>query len=209
MLDVEMDAFSPVDFRQRCSSAANARPLLRGATILHPQAMPKLVIISGGQTGVDRAALDTAIALGVPYGGWCPHGGWAEDAPVPPGVLTHYPHLRETPSADPAQRTEWNVRDSDACLILLDTAGVVVSGGTALAQRVAAHCGRPLREVDVNTAGAADAVRAWLEPLLAVHPSDTPFRFAIGGPRESEAPGIYGKARAALTGLLGGMGFEP
>ena len=78
--------------------------------------MPKLIIVSGGQTGVDRAALDAAIARGIAYGGWCPQGGWAEDCPEPPGVLARYPLLRETPSADPAQRTEWNVRDSDASL---------------------------------------------------------------------------------------------
>ena len=70
-------------------------------------------IVSGGQTGVDRAALDAALALGMRCGGWCPAGRWAEDGPIDP----RYP-LRETPSGDPAQRTEWNVRDSDATLIL-------------------------------------------------------------------------------------------
>jgi hypothetical protein len=72
-----------------------------------------LRIVSGGQTGVDRAALDVAVALGMPYCGWCPRGGWAEDMPEPPGVLARYPRLEETPSEDPAQRTRWNVRDSE------------------------------------------------------------------------------------------------
>ena len=112
------------------------------------------MIISGGQSGVDRAALDEAIARGIPYGGWCPKGGWAEDMPEPPGLLARYPHLRETPSADPAERTEWNVRDSDACLILVEASGVAVSGGTALAEKLAARYGKPLLMVDV---GAADA----------------------------------------------------
>jgi hypothetical protein len=71
-------------------------------------------IISGGQSGVDRAALDVAIERGMEWGGWCPKGGWAEDFPNPPGLLPHYPHLRETPEPHPLQRTEWNVRDSDA-----------------------------------------------------------------------------------------------
>jgi hypothetical protein len=75
-------------------------------------------LLSGGQSGVDRAVLDVALARGIPYGGWCPKGGWAEDFPEPPGVLAKYPQLAETPLADPAQRTEWNVRDADACLIL-------------------------------------------------------------------------------------------
>src|SRR6476661_2929994 len=67
-----------------------------------------LTIVSAGQTGVDRAALDVAIELGIAYRGWCPKGGWAEDRPSPPGVLALYPGLGETPHADPRQRTEWN-----------------------------------------------------------------------------------------------------
>jgi hypothetical protein len=160
--------------------------------------MPRLTIISGGQTGVDRAALDEAIARGIPYGGWCPQGGWAEDMAEPPGLLAHYPHLRETPSRDPAQRTEWNVRDSDACLILVDEGGVGVSNGTELAKRLAARFGKPLLVVDVGAEGAAARVRAWLDALLAAHEGEVEFRLAVGGPRESEARGIYGKATVVL-----------
>lgn len=75
-------------------------------------------IVSGGQTGVDRAALDVAMALGLEIGGWCPAGRWAEDGPID----ARYP-LNETPSADPAQRTEWNVCDSDGTLILTGAVG--------------------------------------------------------------------------------------
>jgi hypothetical protein len=157
------------------------------------------MIISGGQTGVDRAALDEASARGIAYGGWCPQGGWAEDMPEPPGLLARYPLLHETPSRDPAQRTEWNVRDSDACLILVDEGGVAVSGGTALAEKLAAHYGKPLLVVDVGAADVAARVRAWLDALLAAHEGEAPFRLAVGGPRESEAKGIYGKARVVLT----------
>jgi putative molybdenum carrier protein len=57
-------------------------------------------IVSGGQTGVDRAALDAAIELGIEYGGWCPKGGWAEDHVIPPGVLVLYPKLTATPLAE-------------------------------------------------------------------------------------------------------------
>jgi hypothetical protein len=71
-------------------------------------------VVSGGQTGVDRAALDAALACGLPCGGWCPRGRRAEDGPIDPG----YP-LRETPGDDYAERTEWNVRDSDATLVLV------------------------------------------------------------------------------------------
>jgi hypothetical protein len=163
--------------------------------------MRKLMFISGGQTGVDRAALDEAIAHGIAYGGWCPQGGWAEDLAVPPGLLAAYPHLRETPSLDPAQRTEWNVRDADACLILVDKGGVAVSGGTAYAEKLAAQYGKPLLVVDVGAADAAAQVRAWLDALLAAHAGEAPFRLAVGGPRESEARGIYGKARVVLGAL--------
>lgn len=162
----------------------------------------RLTIISGGQTGVDRAALDAAVASGVAYGGWCPRGGWAEDCPVPPGVLTQYPLLRQTPRADPAQRTEWNVRNADASLILVDADGTVVSRGTELAQRLAARYHKPLLVLDVGARDAAARARAWLNGLLAPH-TQTPFRLAVGGPRESEAPGIYDKARAVVAGLLG------
>ncbi len=81
--------------------------------------MATLSIHTGGQTGVDRAALDFALARGLSYGGWCPRGGWAEDFPVAPGLLAEYPRLTETPSDLPEQRTAWNVRDSHATLILV------------------------------------------------------------------------------------------
>ena len=163
------------------------------ATGCYALIMSRLIIVSGGQTGVDRAALDAAIARGIAYGGWCPHGGWAEDCPEPPGVLARYPLLRETPSAEPSQRTEWNVRDSDASLILVDAGGIAVSGGTALAQRLAARYRKPLRVIDAGAAGAPEEAREWLAALLASHQGGAPFRLAVGGPRESEAPGIYEK----------------
>ena len=95
-------------------------------------------IVSGGQTGVDRAALDWALASGVPCGGWCPLGSWAEDGPID----VRYP-LRETPGADPAQRTEWNIRDSDGTLIV--TLARRMSGGTLLTAGLARRLanGRP------------------------------------------------------------------
>ncbi len=69
-------------------------------------------IISGGQTGADRAALDWAIAHQIPHGGWCPKGRLAED-----GHLDFKYHLTETIKPNYAERTAWNVRDSDATVI--------------------------------------------------------------------------------------------
>ena len=111
-------------------------------------------IVTGGQTGVDRAALDVAVTSGIDYGGWCPRGGWAEDFPEPPGVRARFPQLRETPLADPAQRTAWNIRDSDAVLILVGDAGASVSAGTMLATQLAEGQGKPRLIVDLSEVDA-------------------------------------------------------
>jgi hypothetical protein len=158
--------------------------------------MRPLEIISGGQTGVDRAALDLAIEHALPCSGWCPRGGWAEDLPEPPGLLARYPMLRETPLADPAQRTEWNVRDCEAVLILVDGQGAKVSKGTELAIRSAERYAKPYLLVSLAETIAADKVVAWLE-------TKQPQRLGVGGPRESEAPGIYQASKRFLAEVFG------
>jgi hypothetical protein len=165
-----------------------------------------MILLSGGQTGVDRAVLDVAIERGVPYGGWCPKGGWAEDLPEPPGLLAKYPLLQETPLADPAQRTEWNVRDADACVILLDAEdldakGLAASAGTALAEELAHRFRRPLMIVNLAEAERLHRAGLWLRVQKSRHGEN--LKLAIGGPRESEAPGIYGRAAEFLRSLLG------
>lgn len=153
-------------------------------------------IVSGGQTGVDRAALELAVDRGVPYGGWCPAGGWAEDHEAPPGIRTLFPDLQETPSADPAQRTEWNVRDSDATLIVVDSASDD-SPGTDLAAKVAGALGRPLLVVDLADARRRDQVAGFLDGLSSGRGADVVLN--IAGPRESERPGIHDATRAFLA----------
>jgi hypothetical protein len=155
-----------------------------------------MVIISGGQTGVDRAALDAAIERGMSWGGWCPKGGWAEDFPDPPGLLARYPNLRETPLADPAQRTEWNVRDSDAVLIVMDRTGLAVSKGTMLAKEQAHRHGKPLLAVDICRTDAAAHVAGWLSAQCQRFGPG--MKLGVGGPRESEAPGVYANTRRLL-----------
>jgi hypothetical protein len=154
-----------------------------------------LKILSGGQTGVDRAALDAAIALGIPYGGWCPKGGWAEDRETPPGVRALYPDLRETPESAPDQRTEWNVRDAGRLLVLTDGAGLAVSKGTARALQCAEALGRPHIVIHIEAPDALARARAWMG-------GGVEGALCVAGPRESEAPGIHAKARAFLTALL-------
>jgi hypothetical protein len=147
-------------------------------------------IVSGGQTGVDRAALDAARELGFLCGGWCPRGRRAEDGPIPAG----YP-LRETPSEDYAQRTEWNVRDSDGTLVL--TRGRP-TGGTALTLALARRLGRPLLVLDLDARPEPRAVRAWSE-------AEGVATLNVAGPRESQQPGIHAQARRFLVGVLVGV----
>src|SRR5262245_31075155 len=163
----------------------------------------RFLIVTGGQSGVDRAALDVAGALGIAYAGFCPRGGWAEDFPEPPGLLMRYPLLRETPLADPAQRTEWNVREADAVLILVD-GGLAGSPGTTLACEIAKGEGKPVRVLDLAEPDAAAQAGRWLDNILSTRTPEVPLRLGIGGPRESEASGIYAKAFALLQNLLGG-----
>ena len=89
---------------------------------LHHSSSP-ITIVSGGQTGADRAALDWALKHNVPCGGWCPKGRKAEDGPID----SKYP-LQETPSSSYLQRTEWNVRDSDATVLF--SIQPILSGGS-------------------------------------------------------------------------------
>lgn len=153
-------------------------------------------IISGGQTGVDRAALDAAIEMGVPYAGWCPKGGWAEDLPRAPGLLAIYDGLRQTPLLSPRQRTKWNIRDADRLMVLVDRAGVKVSQGTEAARDLADRLDKPHIVLDLDASDALERALAWLghgEPATSL---------CIAGPRESEAPGIYAKAKAFLQAML-------
>lgn len=147
-------------------------------------------IVSGGQTGADRAALDVAIELGIDYGGWCPAGGWAEDYPKPPGLLAFYPKLVATAEPEPAVRTRLNVRDSDATLIVWD--GRTASPGTQLTMNIAQELGRPLL---VTSANAAET-QAWLDGF------STPVVLNVAGPRESNGPGTYARTVELLRAVF-------
>ena len=144
------------------------------------------VLVSGGQTGVDRAALDVALERGIPCGGWCPAGRWAEDGPIAP----RYP-LRETPSADPAQRTRWNVRDSDGTLLLVTDDD---SPGTELTRRIAHELRKPVATWHLDARPDA-GFHAWRDG------ADVRI-LNVAGPRESESPGVYERARAFLRAVL-------
>jgi Circularly permutated YpsA SLOG family len=146
-------------------------------------------IVSGGQTGVDRAALDVALELGIPCGGWCPQGRRAEDGVIP----ARYP-LSETPWWGYPQRTEWNVRDSDGTLILTEGQP---DRGTTLTRELAAAHRKPHLVVDLSAGADAASVRAWATAgRVGV--------LNVAGPRESSRPGIHDRAVAFLRALLAG-----
>lgn len=152
-----------------------------------PAKFPITKIISGGQTGVDRAALDVALALGIPCGGWCPKERRAED-----GVIPAYYPLTETTSKDYRVRTRRNVRDSDGTLIL--TRGPL-SGGTALTHRLAKEMDKPCLVVDLAQRPRANDVHAWLT-------SSNIRTLNVAGPRESNQPGIYLQTKKFLRRIL-------
>ena len=140
-------------------------------------------IVSGGQTGVDRAALDAAAAAGLAIGGWCPAGRRAEDGPIDAA----YP-LKETPEAGYVQRTAWNARDSDATLVLSWDG---LEGGTAQTVRYLADLGRPYWIEALDEDPQPAPVRDWLrEGGVQV--------LNVAGPRASKVPVVYEQARSFL-----------
>jgi Circularly permutated YpsA SLOG family len=148
---------------------------------------PRIKIVSGGQTGVDRAALDAAIAAGVPHGGWCPKGRRAED-----GVLDQRYQLQETESSSYRERTKRNVLASDGTLIL--NVGEL-SGGTLLTQQFAHRFGKPVLVARLYDSSDMDAVLTWLAENRIK-------QLNVAGPRESTQPGIYASAREFLDCLI-------
>ncbi len=152
-----------------------------------------LRIISGGQSGVDRAALDVALENGIPCGGWCPKDRRAEDGPI----ASRYP-LTETPSERYPERTRRNVQDADATLIV--TSGPA-DRGTRLTLELATRYGKPVLQVDLDVDSNPLRVESW----LCRHGVRT---LNVAGPRESRCPGIYSRAVDLLRGVRR-FGAEP
>lgn len=146
-------------------------------------------IVSGGQTGADRAALDWAIRHGVPHGGWCPKGRLAED-----GVIDARYCLTETPSRYPVQRTRWNVRDSDATVIFSLT--TALSGGSLLTAQCAQLYHKPLLHLSRDAVPESPA-RA-LAGFLHTHQVGV---LNVAGPRASGEPGVGAFVTAVLDAL--------
>ena len=153
-------------------------------------------VVSGGQTGVDRAALDAAIEAGVGCGGWCPRGRRAEDGAIP----ERYP-LKQTSGSDYMDRTRRNVEDSNGTLIV---APGEPTGGTLATLIHARRIGKPVLVVDpADLIGPADPVEgARLDGIMEWIVAHHIRVLNVAGPRESGRPGIYYEARDLVARLL-------
>lgn len=148
-------------------------------------------IVSGGQSGVDRAAFDAAIAAGIEIGGFVPKGRLAEDGEMP----ARYTGLIETDTASYDDRTRLNVLNSDATLIL---SSGILSGGSKLTQDLTISCGKPLLHIDFLRSDAENAVLI-AEEWLASNAAEV---LNIAGPRSSEDADIYSTSLRFLIQLF-------
>jgi hypothetical protein len=155
-------------------------------------AASNLTIVSGGQTGADRAALDVALALGVPCGGWCPADRRAEDRSIP----AKYP-LTPLARGGYRQRTRKNVQDSDGTVIL---AFGELTGGSKVTARDCGRFQKPCLVIDAATTTPTEAAVRVAVFLLKHRLS----KLNVAGPRASGQPGIYSYVRNVLTQLLAG-----
>ena len=147
-------------------------------------------IISGGQTGADRAALDVAIKFNIEHGGWIPRGRKAEDGPLPPKY-----QLTEMDSEDYSERTKQNIIDSDGTLII---SRGILSGGSKLTQSFAKVVNRPNCHIDLvehDEFEAAVIIKSFiLENGIRV--------LNVAGPRASHHPWIYKDVKTVLEVML-------
>jgi hypothetical protein len=155
-------------------------------------------VISGGQTGVDQAALRAARDSGLEIGGWCPPGRVCEDGVIPAEFPLRETEQERSPEAldvPRSQRTEWNVRDSDGTLVIRSGNASSRNAGTEWALKCAGRYGKPLLDCELDDPNAANRIREW----LAAFAIET---LSVGGPSESTAAGIGGKAYALLVRLF-------
>lgn len=164
-------------------------------------------IVSGGQTGVDMAALDVAMASGIPCGGWCPQGRIHEKGRIP----AEYP-LQEirgdfkTEQENYDARTKKNIEDSDGTLVLIPKMSLLphIKDGTRLTIQEAKDKAKPRLEIDLSQPSAQN-IEAIVKWIKAHHIKV----LNIGGPRESSCPGVYQSTTQFLEQLFPQLGYHP
>ena len=152
-------------------------------------------IISGGQTGVDRAALDAAIELELEHGGWCPRGRRSED-----GTISTKYNLIETLESDYITRTKKNIETSDATLIFRSNQQ---SPGTKLTIDLVEKSGKPFKIIFIDTIKTPEHEESEKQLFLLwifAHPNLKVLN--VAGPRESKNPGVYTKSKRLLKDWL-------
>jgi hypothetical protein len=162
--------------------------------------MKLIKVISGGQTGVDQAALQAAIDSDIKHGGWCPPARVCEIGKIPERY-----HLIETPDdrdlsaleIPRSQRTIWNVRDSDGVLVLWDKKVTELQSdkGTKLALETANNLGKPFLIIDVSKKVSVTVITNWI--------SSTNIEVLnVAGPSENTSPGIYDRVYEVMQEIL-------
>ena len=147
-------------------------------------------IVSGGQTGVDRAALDVALKLALPHGGWCPKKRKAEDSQIP-----SFYFLRETESEEYSERTKRNIADSDGTLIIIYGNINKLTDGTILTNKEVNQKNKPYFILDLQGNQNVENTISWIiENKIEI--------LNVAGPRETQIPGIYKLSFAFLENMF-------
>jgi hypothetical protein len=152
-------------------------------------------IISGGQTGVDQAALAVASELGLKVGGWCPNGGLDEKGNC---ILKRYPSMKQTKTINPEVRTKLNIETSDGTLIIVPSLPLPekIKDGTLLTINHVKEKKKPYLIISLDQTDSIEQFKNWLIEHNTISVLN------VAGPRESNWPGINKLATELLRDMI-------